>query len=139
MTEIIINNSTPEPNTGCWLWEKATDKDGYGIVRVGRQIVRATRLSYSLFKGSPEKLCVCHTCDTPACVNPDHLWIGTHSENMLDCSSKGRHFHGNKTHCRNGHEYSVENTYVRKQKNKDVRVCRTCMRDQSSARNNRSS
>ena len=122
----------PEPNTGCWLWIGASDDrpgKGYGFIRFrGRKNWSAHRVSYTLFRGEiPEGMHVCHSCDTPACVNPDHLWLGTNQDNQLDKSIKGRAAGQNKTHCPRGHEYTEENTYWRP--NTGWRVCRTCNRD----------
>ena len=74
----------------CWIWLAYKDKDGYGTFRVGDKKYRAHRISYFLSRGNVPHLYVCHSCDNPSCVNPDHLWEGTNSENQLDCSKKGR-------------------------------------------------
>lgn len=81
----------PEPNTGCWLWTAALDSKGYGVIGTGpHKVDRAHRVSYRLFKGDPTGLDVCHRCDTPACVNPDHLFLGTAKDNIQDMIRKGR-------------------------------------------------
>jgi len=82
----------PEPNSGCWLWEKSLNNRGYGLLQCGGYKGYAHRFAYSAFNGPiPAGMSVCHRCDNPCCVNPDHLWLGTPSDNMSDCLSKGRH------------------------------------------------
>lgn len=73
--------------SGCWVWNKAVNACGYGILKRGL----AHRVSYTVFKGViPNGMCVLHSCDVPSCVNPNHLFIGTHTDNMRDRSNKGR-------------------------------------------------
>lgn len=75
----------------CWLWIGAKDTKGYGALTSNYKTLRAHRYSYLLHRGPiPEGLHVCHSCDTPACVNPDHLWLGTNKENHKDKIEKGR-------------------------------------------------
>lgn len=76
----------------CWLWTGALAAFGYGTVNSkGRRSIRAHRLSWEIYRGEiPAGLCVLHKCDVPACVNPDHLFLGTKSDNMRDCAVKGR-------------------------------------------------
>lgn len=82
---------TPEPNCGCWLWTACGDKDGYGLIQCGGRPVRAHRLSYELHKGPvPRNALVLHKCDVPACVNPDHLYLGDNSDNQIDAARRGR-------------------------------------------------
>lgn len=75
----------------CWLWTAAADGCGYGLYRHGR----AHRYSWELAVGPiPADLCVLHRCDTPACVRPEHLFLGTRDDNMRDRQAKRRHAHG---------------------------------------------
>lgn len=78
------------PKTGCWLWQGGKQR-GYGKFTVRSKSIKAHRFSYQYYRGDiPPGMFVCHTCDTPACVNPDHLFIGTAKDNARDKEKKGR-------------------------------------------------
>ena len=81
----------PEPNSGCHLWCAAGTNDGYGrIVRNGK-LELSHRVAYELYTGKiPDGMCVLHRCDVRSCCNPDHLFLGTHQDNMNDMITKGR-------------------------------------------------
>lgn len=81
----------PEPNTGCWIWAGSCSF-GYGMISINGKLQKASRTSYTLYKGEiPTGLLACHTCDNTWCVNPDHLFLGTPRDNMIDKVKKGRH------------------------------------------------
>src|SRR5258706_14501733 len=75
----------------CWIWNANKGDKGYGRLKVKGKYQSAHRFSYEAFTGPiPEKMFVCHTCDIPLCVNPEHLLIGNHKDNAQDCAKKGR-------------------------------------------------
>ena len=124
--------------SGCWIWVGNCNNYGYGNfyhpahhLANKPQFVAAHRWSIDYFKGPISKSNhVCHRCDVPSCVNPDHLWVGTHQENMADLWSKGRGTKGRKfperekQFCSYGHEYTPDNTmYAGAKKHKRCRAC----------------
>jgi hypothetical protein len=82
----------PEPMSGCWLWLGCVNKDGgYGLLTHHRRQYSAHRFSWLIHRGEiPPEICVLHKCDTPSCINPDHLFLGTTGDNSRDRERKKR-------------------------------------------------
>ncbi len=113
----------------CWEWTAAKFKKGYGRFSYhGGAHVLAHRYSFELHNGGIDpNLLVLHTCDNRNCVNPAHLYQGTHERNMLDRSERGRAAGANKTECLRGHAYTEENTG--RYPGSGRRYCKTCNRE----------
>lgn len=75
----------------CWNWLEYKNNDGYGNYHIGKKIINAHRMAYTIIYGDiPNGQLVCHKCDNPSCINPKHLFLGTRKDNMQDASKKGR-------------------------------------------------
>ena len=89
----VDKDSIAGPTGDCWLWTAARLKSGYGVFNIGPNCrsFLAHRASWLIANDCiPSDRMVCHKCDVPSCVNPDHLFLGTQFDNMRDCSEKGR-------------------------------------------------
>jgi hypothetical protein len=88
------SNYVVDAKTGCWMWIGGVESHGYGRMSFNGKRYKAHQLSWILNRGEiPKGMCVCHHCDTPGCVNPDHLFLGTMADNMRDKVAKGRQSH----------------------------------------------
>ena len=111
----------------CWLW-KAAKTSGYGVVQFDGRVQRAHRVVYQILIGPiPKGLELDHLCRNRACVNPAHLEPVTGAENIARGESKSA-LHSRQTHCKRGHPFTPENTYLRKRAHKTERFCRECSR-----------
>ncbi len=137
------------PEAGCWIWMGRTNKEGYGRIhpspRDKNPSIGVHRLSYALANGLdvlaiPRTLCVRHRCDTPICVNPDHLILGTWKENVHDAKNRGRHAVAFQEvdgevagTCKNGHDLRVVGVYDHgiQQSGYRLRVCHACKKARS--------
>lgn len=86
---------------GCWNYQGQRDKDDYGKLKIGKKTTQAHRYSYELHFGTIQNtlLIVCHTCDNPPCVNPEHLYLGTHKDNARDRNTRNRAYIANGELC----------------------------------------
>jgi hypothetical protein len=88
----LLKWSEPDPNSGCWLWFGTVNKTGYGKLTIKKKTVLAHRASVMYLRGEDvsEGAFVCHHCDTPQCINPNHLYVGTAKDNYDDSVRRGR-------------------------------------------------
>lgn len=99
-TKKRLMNSMEINNKNCWCWTKDKNNRGYGQTTFRKKTgQRSHRISWLVWKGEiPEGLLVLHKCDNPSCINPDHLFLGTHEDNMIDMKVKGRACKGEDSH-----------------------------------------
>lgn len=82
------------PATGCLEWQGARFPEGYGKIHIRPKVLRTHRVAWALANGRwPGEMMVCHSCDNPCCCNPEHLWLGSNSDNQVDAVKKGRRSH----------------------------------------------
>ena len=108
----------------CWLWIGPRNGD-YGRPWYAGKRIYAHRLAWLLTHGCLKK-CILHKCDTPLCVRPSHLFVGTRRDNNRDMAAKGRHWEQRIMRCPHGHRYTEDNTYIGWQRGTPHRHCRRC-------------
>lgn len=121
-------------SNGCWLWTGYKSEKGYGQRSWRCRQMSVHRGMYIAVHGvklTTEQV-VCHTCDVRNCCNPDHLWLGTAADNVLDSAKKKRHRNARKTHCKRGHPLTGDNLWICSQ---GLRHCKACARARERLRN----
>jgi hypothetical protein len=130
----IADKIKPNTVTSCWRWIGAKDSKGYGNVKVGRRVRKAHRVVYETLRGPIPRDKECdHLCWVPGCVNPKHIELVTHAENVRRGAARwvpGARQRA-KRRCPKGHGYTKANTYV--QPSTSGRVCRECARERKRA------
>lgn len=115
-------NKCEKSETGCWLWKFAKTSAGYGKLTYKYRAWLAHRLSYYFTHGIINNF-ILHSCDTPACINPDHLRDGTQKDNMDDVKLRNRRVYIPSSFCKSGlHEMTQDNSYYYK----GHKMCKTC-------------
>lgn len=110
----------------CWTWTGSTNQYGHGHFWRDGKCQYVHRYVWQALAGAvPEGLVIDHLCRNPRCCNPDHLEVVTHQENVLRGESIFA-AQAKQTHCKRGHEFTEDNTYVNK---RNIRCCRTCHRE----------
>lgn len=126
----IRENKTYNKKTNCWNWNFAPNGKGYSQILILRKMVRVHRVSYVLFKGElKEGYVIDHLCRNRRCMNPDHLEQVKQRENLERGVGTMIKVNREKTHCKNGHEYTKENTIIQDHGNYIGRSCRKCSRE----------
>jgi hypothetical protein len=138
-----VDKSGSEKFPDCWIWKAGRTSKNYGsfCFYTKKPAIGAHVSSYLFHKGEiPDGQIVRHTCNNPPCVNPEHLILGSNSDNMKDMFESDRHGWTNRerTHCRRGHEFSVVGIKIQHRKNGKIdRSCKECIRITGRIRRNK--
>lgn len=127
MLERIESKINRDGPNGCWLWKGCQNGTGYGVAIVKRRNVLAHRYVYEQLKGPITEATLDHLCRVTLCVNPMHLEPVSVRENIRRGNGMSAR-HARKTHCIYGHEFTIENTYIRKTRNGIGRTCKICQK-----------
>jgi hypothetical protein len=123
---LFSNEKIIDSKTNCWLYKKGIHKTGYAYICIDGKKYSIHRLSMYVFNNFDltSELNILHKliCPNKNCWNPEHLYIGDQSDNMIDTVKKGNHNNSSKTHCINGHEFNEWNTSYYHNK----RICKMC-------------
>lgn len=135
LSHCFWDNAVPITETGCLIWMHSTNTPGYGQlwrVKNGKKKLEfAHRVAYELANGEiPVGSDVLHRCDVKCCIEPTHLYLGNHRQNMLDFVSRHNHYLASRTHCNYGHPFTEENTIIRD--GRHGRRCRACLENRTS-------